>query len=255
MRPEPYIGATGFKNPDQVECVLAATAAVRQKIMIGVLVSSKTLNGIPNKYPGISPAMRDVASIFPPGNRTLNLVHYSTDDTRALGLELQRAREFGGENCQGVQLNIPWPSTRTVEAYQRRWDTDIIVLQLGKQAMKEADNEPSRIAESLRAYEGLIDYALIDASGGFGVPLVLDSTRRLLEVLYRLDWLHIGIAGGQCADTIDEVAPLFREFPGTSIDAQGKLQTNGVLNVENTIAYVTKASTMLFRQTQGCGCS
>lgn len=255
MRPEPYIGATGFANPRQVHAVLAKVAQVRQRIMIGVLISSKTLNGIPNKYPGISPVMPAVASIFPPGIRTLNLFHYSTDDTSTLGLELQRAREFGGEYCHGVQLNIPWPSTRTVEAYQRRYDNDIIVLQLGKEAMREADNEPTRIAESLRAYEGLISYVLIDASGGFAVPLVLDRTRHLLEALHKLDWLHIGMAGGLCADAIETIVPLCREFPGTSVDAQGNLQTNGVLDVDKTAAYINKASDMLFRQAQGCGCS
>ena len=74
--PKPYIGVTGFMTPEEIEALQALFGPDdSHQLMVGILVSHKTWNGIPSKYP----------NLFPPRARLEELVA-AVDDTRAFTL-------------------------------------------------------------------------------------------------------------------------------------------------------------------------
>lgn len=81
----PYIGVTGFMTRVEVRAVLETVpAGSKYRLMVGVLMSSKTLRGEQNKWPGRYPKRETVPKIFVDDPRTFNLVHYATDNPDAL---------------------------------------------------------------------------------------------------------------------------------------------------------------------------
>src|SRR3989344_7600812 len=86
--PRPYIGVTGFTEPEQVQASLEAVPnnAFRH-LMVGVLVNWRSLREEPQtplthkRFPDPN----EVKNIFQPHEKALNLVHYNTN------------KEFAGE--------------------------------------------------------------------------------------------------------------------------------------------------------------
>lgn len=74
--PKPYIGVTGFMQPKEIEALQKLFGPNdSHQLMVGILVSHKTWNGIPSKYP----------NLFPPRERLQELVA-EVDETRAFAL-------------------------------------------------------------------------------------------------------------------------------------------------------------------------
>lgn len=249
MTTTPYIGVTGFMSREQVEAALEGfPSSPFIKLMVGVLVSDKTLSGVPNSYPNSFPHPDDIAEIFVDDPRVLNLVHYNTHNQRGLARQLDTLFETAGPNCHGVQLNITWPSPEELKLLHNAWRDKQIVLQLGREAF-QAKQSPEVVAKYLGIYKHLIDYVLFDMSGGFGVDidisLATDSFGEYLKQgLNR--YLGFGLAGGLDAERIADLAPLFRISQTLSIDAQGKLRTNDQLDLAKVHDYI-RAALRLYR--------
>ncbi len=216
--------------------------------MVGVLMSDKTLNGIPNSYPNEFPLIHDVSSIFLSDQRVLNLIHYNTHQRDELHGQLAQAKIFGGPNCHGFQLNIDWPNVSYLEKFRKRYPKLVIVQQLSAKVM--ADTPPAAMAQRLSGeYANLIDHVLLDGSGGFGKPLDLGLCESYLDAFMRIRLhrkLGIGIAGGLCADELARIAPLVRAYPRLNIDAQGKLRTADAtaLDISKCTDYLLAAAEM-----------
>lgn len=195
-------------------------------IMVGVLASQKTIQGIPNGRPNRYPAALKISDIFPNDPRVINLIHYNTKEHDTLGYQLLAITELGGDNLHGLQLNIAWPSPDVLKAYKKVQQTKQIVLQVGGRAFKMIDDSPKRLAAKVAEYEGIIDYALLDPSGGEGKPL---DPQRIREYLYTLQAknlnIGLGTAGGLSPTTLGLIEPLVKEFPNLSIDAEGLIRT------------------------------
>src|SRR3972149_5500104 len=105
-----YIGVTGFTQKRDAECVLEMYDSLEheplRKLMIGVLASKKTLNGLPGKYPKRYPATKDIAAIFPDHPYAVNLIHFATDTPESLRDDLTQLTALGGPNFHGFQLNM-----------------------------------------------------------------------------------------------------------------------------------------------------
>src|SRR3972149_8500326 len=105
-----YIGVTGFTQKRDAECVLEMYDSLEheplRKLMIGVLASKKTLNGLPGKYPKRYPATKDIAAIFPDHPYAVNFIHFTTDTPESLRDDLTRLTALGGPNFHGFQLNM-----------------------------------------------------------------------------------------------------------------------------------------------------
>lgn len=255
----PYTGITGFMDQAEVSAVLdampedseradIAKAVSNRMMMIGVLASSETIEGIQNSKPRRYPKPEKMGSIFQPHPRALNLIHFNTKKREFLFEQMMRARALAGEYCHGFQLNIAWPGTDLLmRVLGEMPKSTIIVLQVGVRAFEMIGNSPKKLADKVASeYGGLIHYVLLDASGGTGRSLDTCFLRPYLYALAakRLP-IGLGVAGGLSADSLDLVAPLADEFPELCIDAEGKLRDeNDDLNVSAAISYRTRADAL-----------
>ncbi|MBI1984885.1 MAG: hypothetical protein HYS60_02110 [Candidatus Wildermuthbacteria bacterium] len=194
--------------------------------MIGVLASLKTMRGIQNKWPNRYPAMDKIAGIFPDHPLALNLIHYNTKEKDTLGDQLVAMTEFGGTNMHGFQLNIAWPSLDVLREYRKEHATKQIVLQVGEHAFEMVNHSPEQLALRVAEYDGMVEYVLLDPSGGYGKPFDPALARDYLLALKAQNLgMGFGVAGGLSPTTLDLVRPLAKEFPDLSIDAEGRLRT------------------------------
>ncbi len=103
-----------------------------------------------------------------------------------------------------------------------------VILQLGRDAIEQVNNDPKEVAERLLGYDGIVQYVLLDKSMGGGLGMDADGllpfARKIRE---SFPDLGIAAAGGLGPTSTDLVKPLVKEFPSISIDAQGKLRPSG----------------------------
>ena len=97
-----YIGVTGFMNNSEVKKAIEIVPEnTTYNLMVGILMSSKTLAGFANKYPSRYPQRENIADIFIDHPKALNLIHYSTDTPEKLLFELYCLTDLGGKNLDG----------------------------------------------------------------------------------------------------------------------------------------------------------
>ena len=210
----------------EVEAVLSVVPqGVRYKLMVGVLASSKTLVGEKNSFPVRFPKVEDISNIFTADERALNMIHYATKEPADFSEQLVRLVEIAGENLDGFQLNMRWPDPRQIEAFRNRCDAMKIVLQVGAKALEEVGNDAGRFVEKLMDYRELVEYVLVDPSGGHGIDMDVAVMRRYVRALKRAEMnCGIVIAGGLGSESLLVVQPIVTEFDDLSIDAEGKLR-------------------------------
>jgi hypothetical protein len=235
----PYVGITGFTKPGEAKEVFSVLPQNPDHFyMIGVLMSSKTLNGENNRFRLRYPRRESVRDAFGDfSDMVMNTIHYSTDTPENLLLETAAILGLCGgyvktidAQVKAIQLNVPWPKPSLLEQCYKTVFAPahlMTILQVGKSAILQANRSPTAIAERLREYTPLIHYALIDASGGTGTPLDIEFVTACVRAISDLDLpINVGIAGGLSPSTIDTIAPLLREFPNLSIDAEGSLRNS-----------------------------
>lgn len=223
---QPYVGITGFMSQDEVRSVLDSMLKDSSRLlMVGVLASQKTLRGEKNKWPNRYPEVGRISEVFVRDRRALNLIHYNTKETESLTEQLVEMTKLGGENLEGFQLNLAWPSRDAILAYHKICSGKFIVLQIGGKAFEMINHSPKELAERVSWYRHVVDDVLLDPSGGYGIPFDTSKARTYLEVLmgHNLD-LGLGVAGGLSPTTLNLVQPLLSDFPDLSWDAEGKLR-------------------------------
>lgn len=247
-----YIGATGFTDAAQVTRALRAVPqGATRKFMVGVLASAQSLRGIPLKpeWQGRYPERARIRDIFPDDPRTLNLVHYAPGENfrESMVHDLIALSEMAGPHLHGFQLNAVWPREMKIAAYRenRAYAQQMIVLQIGREAISFMDDWPSAIAKRVRGYGALIDAVLVDSSSGKGQSFDINAAWRLIsEIAERCPHLGVGVAGGLGSGQLDQAIRLAAEFPYLSIDAEGRLRTaDGALDEPAVAAYLTQAYT------------
>lgn len=245
---KPYVGVTGFMDRNEVEQVLAAMPAEpSHQLMVGVLASWKTANGIKNDWPNSYPAPSQIEHVFSDDPRALNLIHFNTKDKATLYDQLAFVTErLGGPHLHGFQLNVCWPYPGHIMKFCATYLTKYVVLQIGHHAFEAVGNDPKALARKIKNEYPMVEYILLDPSGGLGKPFDPAVLRGYLRELYALSIPHMqfGVAGGLSPDTLGTLEPLAKEFPDLSIDAQGRLRDNnghGPMNVPVAQEYVLKA--------------
>lgn len=223
---KPYIGITGFMTRGEVEDMLnLMPSSSNRLLMVGVLASWKTLYD--NKVSGRYPSIKNISKIFVSHPLALNLIHYNTRNMEDLCDQLVSLTMFGGKNLHGFQLNFTWPPIPELAEYRSICRDNIIVMVITSQAFEfeDAKRSPRLLASRIEDYKGLVDYVLLDRSGGCGMPLDTAFMREYLNVLYAKDLdMGIGIAGGLSENTLNLVEPLIADFPDLSFDAEDKLR-------------------------------
>jgi hypothetical protein len=234
-----YVGITGFMSRAEVNACLDALPA-GMRLMCGVLASVKSLAGIKNKWHRRYPSPHAFRNIFAHDPRVLNLIHYAGGEPPTPHTICQ-LQALGGPDCHGFQFNGAWPQPSTLGCLSGNH----VVLQFRAGHFASAAN----LTRSIYACRNVQAHVLIDASGGRGEPIDVTMAaawvKRLREE-YGRD-VGIGIAGGLCAETLPNVAPLVRSY-GLSIDAEGRLRdgdAGGVLNVDRACEYLKAAGELL----------
>lgn len=235
MSRRPYVGVSGVMSADESwACVTAwreAWASVGREpthdLMLGALVSAKTLAGLSNKYPLRYPPIHEVAGCFFDAPGVLNLVHYASDRPPSSDTLFQ-LHKVAGRRCHGFQFNLSWPERIDLANLLGHCGSRRIVLQAGPKMLAEIGDAAS-LAARLEPYsrdfvgndgDALATDVLLDASGGNGLPIDAEAAAWSIHVIAaHCPGMGTGIAGGLCAETLDEtVGKMVRA--GCSIDAE-----------------------------------
>lgn len=231
----PYIGITDFMTFEQVKRMLMVfkknlSPGQNRRLHVGVMMSYKTLNGIETKWSKAFPPKETIADIFRSSDDDVYYcLHYADYDHNTKFTDLARGLEYAGPFVHAVQLDMPWPDPGVVASgiHTSRKQIEVI-LQVGKNAIEEAGNDPTEVVRRLKDYEGVIHHVLLDKSMGRGLgmdAIGLIPFARAIKDQY--PDLGLVAAGGLGPDSIALVEPLVKEFPDLSIDAQGKLRPSG----------------------------
>jgi hypothetical protein len=242
---KPYIGITGFVSRQEVEAMLALMPAEgRHKLMVGVLVSSKSLCGVANRWPNRYSEVEEIQSIFVDHPCALNLIHFNfkKDLGGKLSDEMAILMNIAGPACHGFQLNIPWPSLDELRLFRNEYPNVVIVLQIGSRAFERVRN-PDVMASLINAYSRHIDYVLLDPSCGFGQPLNQAQLLYYLESIYQPSLgIGYGVAGGLSAGTFHLIPEIVKRYPDICIDTEGLLRDEeDRLNLDEAGDYLREA--------------
>ncbi len=206
-----YIGVTGITTIEDVENM---TNALDGHLgMYGILMSQKTLQGLPRR--GRYANKEDIHYLMEkmPEN-SLRTIHWCGKELDSRFLE--NAMHISEGLCNAIQLNMPYPSIKELGKFTENHNHKII-FQI-EDCMFE---EPKEMAKKIVPYVPFIDYAIIDQSGGKGIPINAEMSRAVANELEKLD-LGIVFAGGLDAQRVPEIAGLIRDYHA-SIDAEGHL--------------------------------
>lgn len=251
---KPYVGITDFATKEQVEAMLAVFTEAfplgNRDLMVGTMMSYKTLRGLPTKWSGVFPTNEQLRNIYPSKrNLLLNTLHYADYDGITKPEDISNAIMIAGHRgpfnppaLDAIQLDMIWPSEQiigegvghaeslidesTKEEYSLK---DLkVILQVGSIAMQKLDNDPKRVAIRIAEYGNAIHCVLFDRSGGLGKKMdafLLESY--IAETKKICPNITVAVAGGLGPDTMDLIVPLVAKFPDISIDAKGKLRSSG----------------------------
>lgn len=257
MKTSSYIGVTGCMSRYEVDRVLEAFPDnLGRKLMIGVLISDKTLRGISVRRPNRYPNPGDIGGIFSQDPKALNLLHFHAgmEDPERLLDQLLEITDLGGNNLHGLQLNMKWPDRDVLRRYRERHPSKVLVLQCGSGAIQSAGNDPRGLARMVSDYVDVCEYVLIDPSGGEGKPLIPKVAIDYLDHLHdRLDEsMKYGVAGGLGipGETTELLREIFEIFPSTSVDVEGNIrdQPGDSLNPGRACEYVREVSRLCYAE-------
>lgn len=230
----PYIGITDFLDFEQVNKMLEVFNQCRHKdsnrqLHVGVMMSRKTLLGIPSKWLDVFPKKETLSQIFF-SDDTYNCLHYA-DYTEDVDLvrNLSEAIGWGGVGIHALQLDMIWPdSGRVAQAVHVTRKSLEVILQVGQRALDEAEHNPSEVVKRLGDYQGVIHRVLLDQSMGRGIGMDAKKLLPFVQAIKeRFPEFGITVAGGLGPNTMHLVEPLMELFPDLSIDAQGQLRPSG----------------------------
>lgn len=231
-----YIGICDFPSGEQslesaqfFDSICDSPRMIGCKLMIGVMMSFKTMTGKPSKWTNIFPKKEDVASIFVDHHRAFNTLHYADYDSNTSVAHLVEAVEWGGPQLHAIQLDMIWPPDVIVKGLKRRFPKLKVVLQINTKALGIVEGNPDLLVEWLKRYGGAVDYALLDKSHGKGIGMEAEVLLPFLRAIAdQLPEMGLVGAGGLGPYTMNLAEPLIKEF-GTkiSLDMQGQLRPSG----------------------------
>jgi hypothetical protein len=230
-----YIGVCDFPNREQslksaqlFQRLCGEYKVENRKLMVGVMMSFKTLTGVPSKWTDIFPKKEDVAGIFVDHPFVFNTLHFADYDFKTSTAHLIEAAEWAGPLCHAIQLDMIWPPSVIVKNFRKKFPNMQVVLQVNTHALQEVQNNPKSLVHWLKGYEGVVDYALLDKSHGRGVGMDTEVLLPFaLAIAEHLPWLGVVGAGGLGPGTVKLIEPIKRVIPTVSWDAQGRLRPSG----------------------------
>ncbi len=243
-----YFGIAGVNEPYEARQFVRFLDMVgipdHARFMNGPLVSFKTLNGRePNntrRYPPIS----RLPALLIDDPRVINIVHYNSRKPN-LYEQLSKLIKIS-PLIQGVQLNIADPDLDDLIRFKREYPDILVVLQLGLRVFSSCNNDVMELIRYVRRYETVVDYALLDLSGGEGIPIdfsVADSF--VLEMSWQDTRVVTGVTGGLRADTVLKLSSLLKRDGSLFWDAESGVRTNDVLDMGKCFGFCAASAALL----------
>lgn len=231
----PYIGICDFpsaeqalRSADHFDRLCTSPKMSARKLMVGVMMSYKTLRDLPTKWKSAWPNPKEIHKIFENHPRVLNTLHYADFDGSTRASDLIVATSYGGENIHAIQLDMIWPSPEMIQVFKHFNPNLKVILQVNGRSLNEYDHNPVRVAFKIKKYGSSIDGILLDKSHGKGLGMdALAMLPFIHEISNRCKSLTLAVAGGLGPETIHLLQPIVKEFPQISIDAQGRLRQSG----------------------------
>ncbi len=246
MERDRYSGVCDVFSPEQARAMADELRLNRKnpdrKIMVGVMTHPIVLNPdlpVPPKVrEEVSkefPTTEEMANGFTDDPDVLNTIHYAdlygpngpweAKESPDILKNLELCVQYGGKNLHAIQLDVTWPDPDEMSKFKERNPNIVIILQLGKFAIRAVDGDPQEVVNRLREYGDSIDFALIDMSMGKGKGMDAGELLPLLRLIHsKLPYLGLAVAGGLGPDSVNLLEPIAKEFPGIAIDAQGRLK-------------------------------
>jgi hypothetical protein len=234
-----YIGVAGYKHLHEVVAsdnffrkaieYHPSPIATELKLMIGILVSSKTLSGATNRWSNVYAPVSQIPELTTLNpNHLLYTVHYNTDDAVTVDEQIDQIMQLSS-TIDAIQLNISWVNPIKIQKVRRKYPNLRIILQIGLQALKDINTEGDiYLGDALRAYAGdiggeaIIDDFLIDQSEGNKRPIDVWRTFACIADVKIPTGIHAGVAGGLRGETVRELRGLIRRLQRPlNMDAQG----------------------------------
>lgn len=231
---ENYIGITDFTTKDETERILDFArknipSSSETRIMIGVMMSYKTLNGIDTKWANVFPDNDAVADIFIKDPLLMNTLHYADYAEVDFEVNLSKATLLSGKNLDAIQLDMVWPDVNVLKRYRELYPNIEIVLQINSVALDMCGNNERLVSKKIAKYGESINYVLLDLSMGKGKKMDTDLLSKYThQIKEDHPQLKLTFAGGLGPYTIDLIDPIIDLFgKDISIDAQGQLRESG----------------------------
>jgi len=233
----PYVGITGFKTAREVKGVLDSWDPSKFhgfRLMLGFLCSAQRLAYITERG-RVSPAAKDLSKLvreahmntrsvdlprlakgLPP--TVLPMIHYHTTNREGLAEEVNNLFNmnhlYRDSFCRALQINMTWPDVDQIKKIKDRYPEMEVLLSITGTAIK--GKTPGEIADRAATYDGLVDYVLVDPSGGRGVSFDHRQCSEIMKgVRERMPETAIGVAGGFSGDNVYlrflDVAHIFQE--------------------------------------------
>ena len=243
---ERYLGVCDVYSPDEAKAMADELRTFRKspnrKVMIGVMTHPLVLSddlpvpqGVRDSIRKEFPSREEMATGFIDDPDVFNTVHYAdlygpkgpwgAQETPDVFKNLELVVEHGGENLHAIQLDLTWPKPSELEKFKDKYPDITIILQVGKYAFAEADNNQQSVVERLREYGETVDFSLLDMSMGMGSGMEAGTLLPMLETIKsQLPDLGLAVAGGLGPESVNLLLPIAKEFPDISIDAQGNLK-------------------------------
>lgn len=223
------------------------------KLHVGVMLSRKTLLGLPSDWSNVYPPKERVGEFFYRDN-TYNCLHYADRDPDPdFETNLSLALSYGGKQMHAVQLDLVWPDPETIRRVLDWYGRPIdVILQINEPALRKCCYSPQQVMQHLETYltHNAVHRILLDASGGTGLPLDAAMLTTFGQAIQRqLPQLGIGVAGGLGPTSLYLLEPLLGTIKNLSIDAQSKLRSSGnakgPINLDLAASYIKKALEVL----------
>lgn len=275
-----YIGVAGIMTVHELKTIARVYTSLNPQnraLFAGILLSSKSVNGIRNKFPERYPSLDTIFRLLKPSQNigpeceVKTVLHYASDDQATYAFQVLGIKKYfdwlftsfhmnGYSNAPftGFQLNAIWPNLqifKDLDFAEHFGEYFRVILQIGPKALRLNEPDPLTPAElvaTLTPYIGTISNILIDSSGGRGIPLPIQRVSEYLDAIHQAHLpFEVGIAGGLDATTLDQLQPLIEKYPDLSIDAEGLLRdpVTDILDLERVRQYIVRAHQIFAQKT------
>ncbi len=115
------------------------------------------------------------------------------------------------------------------------------MLQCGAHALEAVGNSPTELAKRVREYGDLIDYVLLDQSGGRGLDLDLSFMNECFTELEKQPRLGLVMAGGIRPHNVFRLHGIRQKF-GASIDTESGVRVADTMQLSLVENYLKQST-------------